>query len=85
MSKISEQFMAKLARMGITRLNAIQCAVAEVDAHVQRLMLLAPTGSGKTVAYAIALLRGMRPAAPGQAPRHWYWRRRANWLSKSTM
>ena len=68
MSKISEQFMAKLARMGITRLNAIQCAVAEVDAHVQRLMLLAPTGSGKTVAYAIALLRGMRPAAPGQAP-----------------
>ena len=68
MSKISEQFMSKLARMGITRLNAIQCAVAEVDAHVQRLMLLAPTGSGKTVAYAIALLRGMRPAAPGQAP-----------------
>ncbi len=68
MSKISEQFMSKLARMGITRLNAIQCAVAEVDAHVQRLMLLAPTGSGKTVAYAIALLRGMRPATPGQAP-----------------
>lgn len=68
MSKVSEQFMSKLARMGITRLNAIQCAVAETDAQVQRLMLLAPTGSGKTVAYAIALLRGMRPAAPGQAP-----------------
>lgn len=68
MSKISEQFMSKLARMGITRLNAIQCAVADTDAQTQRLMLQAPTGSGKTVAYAIALLRGMRQSAPGQAP-----------------
>lgn len=60
--------MFKLARMGITRLNAMQCAVADVDARVRRLLLTAPTGSGKTVAYAIALLRGMRPAVPGRAP-----------------
>lgn len=68
MSRLPEDFAAKLGRMGITSLNAIQRAVAATDPGARRLVLLAPTGSGKTVAYAIALLRGMRKPVPGQAP-----------------
>lgn len=45
-------------RLGIAGLNAIQLAVK--DAKSSRLILLAPTGSGKTVAFAIALLRSLK-------------------------
>lgn len=45
-------------RLGIAELNAMQLAVK--GAGSSRLILLAPTGSGKTVAFAIALLRSLR-------------------------
>lgn len=60
--------MPKLARMGISELNAIQRAVVATDARTRRMLLLSPTGSGKTVAYALALLRTMTPAVPGRTP-----------------
>lgn len=41
--------------LGIGELNAMQSAVTVCDA--QRLILLSPTGSGKTVAFVIAILR----------------------------
>ena len=45
------------SRLGIAELNAMQLAVGSTRAR--KLMLLAPTGSGKTIAFAIALLRSL--------------------------
>ena len=47
-------------RLGIAELNAMQIAVGASKAN--KLILLAPTGSGKTVAFSIALLRSLRPS-----------------------
>ena len=44
-------------RLGIAKLNAMQKAVAATKSH--KIVLLAPTGSGKTIAFAIALLRSL--------------------------
>jgi superfamily II DNA/RNA helicase len=44
-------------RLSIERLNDMQVAVR--DSKVSRLILLAPTGSGKTVAFAIPFLRSL--------------------------
>ena len=44
-------------RLGIKQLNEMQQEVARVSAS--QLLLLSPTGSGKTVAFAIALLRSL--------------------------
>lgn len=46
------------SRLGIAELNAMQLAVK--GAKSQKLTLLAPTGSGKTVAFAIAFLRSLK-------------------------
>ncbi len=48
-------------RLGIDELNAMQLAVGASGAR--KLILLAPTGSGKTVAFAIALLRSLKPSS----------------------
>ncbi|MDE6239321.1 MAG: ATP-dependent helicase, partial [Muribaculaceae bacterium] len=48
-------------RLGIAELNAMQIAVGASKAN--KLILLAPTGSGKTVAYSIAVLRSLRPSS----------------------
>ena len=48
-------------RLGIAELNAMQLAVGASGAR--KLILLAPTGSGKTVAFAIALLRSLKPSS----------------------
>jgi len=45
-------------RLGIAGLNDMQRAVA--SARAPRIVLLSPTGSGKTVAFAIAMLRRMK-------------------------
>jgi superfamily II DNA/RNA helicase len=45
------------AQLGISQLNAMQIAVK--DSADRKLILLAPTGSGKTVAFAIPMLRSM--------------------------
>lgn len=44
-------------RAGITRLNAMQTEMSLTDAT--RIVLIAPTGSGKTIAFAIRLLRAI--------------------------
>lgn len=44
-------------RLGINELNAMQLAVTA--SRSRKLILLAPTGSGKTVAFCIALLRSL--------------------------
>lgn len=54
--------------MGITELNDIQRRVLATDKNTESIVLIAPTGSGKTVAYALALLRNMKPSTPGRAP-----------------
>ena len=46
--------------LGIEKLNEIQNAVAASDAR--RIIVLAPTGSGKTIAYGIAVLERIDPS-----------------------
>lgn len=54
------------ARLGIAELNAMQTAVKA--SRASKLTLLAPTGSGKTVAFAIAMLRSIgKPCGNVQA------------------
>ncbi|MDE6310936.1 MAG: DEAD/DEAH box helicase [Muribaculaceae bacterium] len=55
LSSIHENIFNKL---GIRELNAMQLATSEYSLP-GKLMLLAPTGSGKTVAFTIPLLRSM--------------------------
>lgn len=47
--------------LGFEELNPIQLSVLSSEA--QRIILLAPTGSGKTAAFAIALLKNLEPAS----------------------
>lgn len=47
-------------RLGIKSPNAMQQAVWASEAH--RLIVLSPTGSGKTAAFAAAIVRRLRPA-----------------------
>lgn len=47
----------RIKATGIERLNAMQRAVGAAEAR--HLVLLAPTGSGKTVAFAIAMLKSL--------------------------
>lgn len=68
MTELSAPLAEKLARMGITELNDIQRRVLATDKNTESIVLIAPTGSGKTVAYALALLRNMKPSTPGRAP-----------------
>lgn len=50
-------------RLGIETPNAMQLAMA--SANEQRIMLAAPTGSGKTIAFALRLLRNVDSSAKG--------------------
>ena len=54
MTELSAPLAEKLARMGITELNDIQRRVLATDKNTESIVLIAPTGSGKTVAYALA-------------------------------
>ena len=47
------------ARLGIDTLNPMQQVIAQSDRR--RFILLSPTGSGKTVAFAIAILKALKP------------------------
>lgn len=48
-------------RLGIEELNAMQRKMTSTDAR--SIILLAPTGSGKTIAFTIAMLRNVEPAS----------------------
>lgn len=52
-----------LERGGFETLNAMQEAV--LASHARRIILLSPTGSGKTVAFSIFLKRCLQPAGKG--------------------
>ncbi len=54
------EILANIRAIGIDSLNAMQRAVEATSAH--KLILLAPTGSGKTIAFAIAMLRSLKPS-----------------------
>lgn len=54
-----------LGRLGIERPNAMQEAVWASDAH--RLVILSPTGSGKTAAFTAAILKRLKHMAGVQA------------------
>ncbi len=47
------------AKLGINTLNAMQKTMAE-KANQQQVILLSPTGSGKTIAFALPLLKNMK-------------------------
>ncbi len=48
------------SRLGIEQLNAMQLAMQKQSS--KHIVLLAPTGSGKTVGFALQLLRAMKPS-----------------------
>lgn len=53
-------------KLHIDSLNAMQQAlVGAVDTPAREFVLLSPTGSGKTVAFTIAMLKRLRPAGSG--------------------
>ncbi len=54
-----------LQRLGIAQLNAMQEAAWECDTDDRDMVLLSPTGSGKTIAYLLPLLRSLNPDAEG--------------------
>lgn len=56
--KLAEIHKRIFERLGIGSLNAMQMATSEFSLP-GKLMLLAPTGSGKTIAFLIPLLRGL--------------------------
>ncbi len=49
------------SRLGVTDLNDMQCRMADLPAR-GTFTLLAPTGSGKTIAFAIPLLKSLGPS-----------------------
>lgn len=53
-----------LERAGIEALNPMQQCMAETDAD--SIILLSPTGTGKTLAFAIRLVRALAPASTGR-------------------
>lgn len=62
--KLTDIHSAIFHKLGIAELNPMQLAMSE-KSLAQPIMLLAPTGSGKTIAFAIGLLRSLGPAGRG--------------------
>lgn len=60
--KQSEILAAIAQRLGIHELNPMQRAVAE--AQSRNLIILSPTGSGKTIGFAIAMLKHLPAPSP---------------------
>lgn len=54
-----KQIISNIKATGIGQLNPMQLAVLSTES--QKLFLIAPTGSGKTIAFAIAMLRQLQP------------------------
>lgn len=61
-----KQIQSRLSRLGIRQLLPMQQEMAEVSLP-GKILLQAPTGSGKTIAFAIALLRRLKKAPGVQA------------------
>ena len=51
-----------LAKLGITQLNPMQLATQEAMEKSAHLILLSPTGTGKTLAFLLPLLLQLDPA-----------------------
>lgn len=62
--KESEILSNIAAKLGFADLNPMQKTMAE-NYNTRDVVLLSPTGSGKTVAFAIPMLKGMRPPGGG--------------------
>lgn len=54
------------SRLGIVQLNPMQEAIAQDSSKVHDYVLYSPTGTGKTLAYAISLLSNIDEAATGR-------------------
>ena len=54
-----------LQNLKIERLNAMQEAMLEAYPQGKDVVLLSPTGSGKTVAYLLPLIKSLKDGAEG--------------------
>jgi superfamily II DNA/RNA helicase len=61
----SSKFYQTLKNLSIDRLNDMQQEVIEKAAISRNLMLLAPTGTGKTLAYLIPVLENLKQGSKG--------------------
>lgn len=66
--RVDDALARALARRGFHELTAVQRAVAEAAPGGRDLIVSAPTGSGKTVAFGLALAADLRAAAGAGAP-----------------
>lgn len=58
-----KEFLPLVAqRLGIVELNKMQKTMLESASNASDIMLLSPTGSGKTVAFTLPLLKWLKPA-----------------------
>lgn len=55
--------MAAAGRLGVTGLNPMQRRMAELGVGAGRILLLSPTGTGKTLAFALPLLKALKPSS----------------------
>ena len=61
---ISTEQQQVLANLGITALNPMQIAAQEAILHDNDTVLIAPTGSGKTVGFLLPVWQRLRPDVP---------------------
>jgi ATP-dependent RNA helicase DeaD len=65
--RLSEALSLNLAAQGFDRLTEVQSAVLDADPAVADLFVFAPTGSGKTIAFGLAVATSLRAAATSGA------------------
>ena len=77
-----------LSDRGYLEPTPVQAAVLQPEAEERDLLVSAQTGSGKTVAYGLALASTLLGEAerfdPRRSPWRWSSRRPANWRCRST-
>ncbi|MEO5600377.1 MAG: DEAD/DEAH box helicase [Cyclobacteriaceae bacterium] len=62
---LNEKYAAVLKNLSIADFNAMQKSVIERSTEVDNLMLLAPTGTGKTLAYLIPVINTLKNTHQG--------------------
>ena len=64
-NNLNQVYAAYLKNLGIPDFNSMQLEVIEKAGVANDLMVLAPTGSGKTLPFLVAVVNKMNPKATG--------------------
>lgn len=58
-----KEFLPNLPKLGITEINDMQRRTMAAASEAKEIILVSPTGTGKTVAFALPMLKWLNPAA----------------------